>query len=149
MKKIFLISIFIFLNCYNSFSQYNPENADKLIIGKWTGIDSNGLKNTMILEEENFVTFETAHKSYGREFEMNGGNYVYKYIINSKESPIKIDFIIYQKETNTEEKHFKSIIRFLDENTIEMRSCNNPSKYPKKFARKKDSQTIILKRVEK
>jgi meiotically up-regulated gene 157 (Mug157) protein len=146
-KKYFFL--FILISQF-SFSQIEPNiEIEKLLIGKWAGIDNNGNSNVMILEEGNYVTFSTKNKTYGREFEANGGNFIYKYSVDSSKNPVQIDFVIFRKETNKEEEHFKSIIRLVDKNTIEMRHHHkDKTKYPNKFAGKKDDNTIILKRVQ-
>jgi hypothetical protein len=147
MKKQYFY--FLLLISQLGFCQYESNiEIEKMIIGKWAGIDNSGNSNVMILEEGNYVTFSTKTRTYGREFEANGGNYIYKYSIDSSKNPIQIDFIIFRKETNKEEKHFKSIIRFLDNNTLEIRSDKSLTKYPKKFSGKQDDNTIILKRIQ-
>jgi len=142
MKKIFLI--IILLISHNNFGQNNN------LVGKWYGIDENGKPGSILFDTENFVTFTSVKNTYGgKEFELKGKFFIYKYNIDYTKNPIQLEYILYKKEskegTAIEDNRFKSIVRFIDENTIEIKTSSN-SKYPKKFSSKKDKNSIILKR---
>ncbi|MEO5777652.1 MAG: hypothetical protein ABIQ27_12165 [Flavobacterium sp.] len=146
MKKIFWIVISL-ITC-NCFSQIDNKNSvENSLIGKWCGTDYSEHSGCTILDDKGFVTFTSKDRTFGGEnYQYGDKNYIYKYIIDYSNSPILLDFIVYVKGIEKEEKHFKSIVRFLDKNTIEMRT--GEKKYPKRFSSKKDKRTIILKRVE-
>ena len=131
---------------YNSFGQNDNNN----LVGKWYGIDENGQPGNVLFDTENFVTFTSVKNTYGgKEFEVKGKLYMYKYTVDYTKNPIQLDYILYKKEkkedTPIEDKRFKSIVRFIEENTVEIKTGSN-SKYPKKFSSKKDKSSIILKK---
>lgn len=145
-KQLFFFLIFV---TQFSFCQYKPDiDIDKLIIGEWAGKDITGNSNIMIFEEDSYVSLSIRNRNYGRKFEGNSGKYVYQYSIDSKKNPMQLDIIIFRKETNKEEKRIRSIIKFIDNNTIETRTDENPLKYPKEFLGKENENTAILKRVQ-
>lgn len=140
MKQI--IYLIFFLTTSISFSQQNKH------IGKWTGIDNYGNTASIILYKNNFVVFIEKDETYGGEnFVSEGKNYMYKYEIDYSKNPIQIDFILSEKETGIETNHVRSIIRFIDEHTIEIRNDEN-SKRPEKFTGKVSYDTMIFKKTE-
>ena len=116
-------------------------------IGKWTGIDNHGNTASIILDKNNFVVFVEKEKTYGGEsFLVKEKNYMYTYEIDYSKNPIQIDFVLTDKETGLEKHRVKSIIRFIDDNTIEIR--NDKKERPKKFTGKTSSTTMIFKKTE-
>lgn len=138
MKSLVYILLFISSLCSGQNNKH---------IGEWTGIDNFGNKSSIIFDENNFVFFKNKNHSYGGEtFTVKNIDYTYKYEINYSKYPIRIDFILIEKEAKMEKLRVKSIIRFIDDNTIEIRNSDD-KKYPKKFTGKTSSHTIILNKV--
>jgi hypothetical protein len=126
-----------------SFGQENKH------IGKWNSKDKYGNIESIILDKNNFVIFIEKDKTYrGENFQIKGKNHMYKYEINYSKNPIQIDFIVYEKETNMEKYRIKSIIRFVDENKIELRNSMTHSnlEYPTSFSGKEDKYTKFFER---
>ena len=117
-------------------------------IGKWSGVDNHGNPASIILDKNNFVIFVEKDQTYGGEsFVAKGKSYMYKYEIDYSKNPIQIDFILSDKETGIEEYRVKSIIRLIDDNTIEIRNDKN-SKRQKRFTGKTSQDTMLFKKAE-
>ena len=140
-KMKHIIHVIFFLTASISFCQESKH------IGKWTGIDNHGNISSIILDKNNFVVFVEKDKTYGGEsFVAKEKNYMYTYEIDYSKNPIQIDFVLTEKETGVEYR-VKSIIRFIDDNTIEIRN-ERKSKRPKKFTGKTSKDTMLFKRTE-
>ncbi|WP_445452113.1 hypothetical protein [Flavobacterium sp. 25HG05S-40] len=142
MKHI--IYLIVFLTASISFAQENKH------FGKWSGINNHGNTASIILDKNNFVVFIEQKETYGGEnFTLKGKNYMYKYEIDYSKNPLQIDFVLSEKDTGVETHRVKSIIRFIDENTIEIRNNKDEnSKRPKKFTGKTSEDTMLFKREE-
>lgn len=147
MKNTFLLVLFLITNFGISQNSITGTKENPLI-GKWVGMDNNGISNGLILDNDNFIIFISANETFGgKEFESDGENHSYKYEVDTSVNPIRLDYVLYKKtdQKSIEEKRFKSIVRFIDSSTIEIRTSFN-SEYPIEFSSKKED-TIILKRV--
>jgi hypothetical protein len=116
-------------------------------VGNWTGSDNQGKPVSIILDNKSFVTFvENGNSVGGESFDVKGQDCRYKYEINYLKNPIEIDFVVSDNKSNVEKYRIKSIIRFIDNNTIEIK---NPKKSdrPKKFGNKSKGDVMRFKRI--
>lgn len=124
------------------------QNNNQKHIGKWTGVDIYGKKAVLELDAEKYVYFNQNGETYGgKDFNYKGKTGTYKYEIDYSKNPIRIDFILFRDGIEITEKHNRGIIRFINDNKIEIRFLKN-TKYPTRFKGKNDKTSLILERIQ-
>lgn len=135
MKYVFTFLI-IPLFLLNSTSQKED------FIGKWIGEDQ-GEIGFISFDTEGYAAFEIEGQLMGgKEFYMNGQKGKMTYTINTKTSPIEVDFIL-TKVITGESKNILGIAEFLDKDTMNFNMSFDATR-PSEFG----ENAITLKRVK-
>ena len=135
MKYVFTFLI-IPLFLLNSTSQKED------FIGKWKGEDQ-GEIGFISFDTEGYAAFEIEGQLMGgKEFYMNGQKGKMTYTINTKTSPIEVDFIL-TKVITSESKKILGIAEFLDKDTMNFNMSFDATR-PSEFG----ENAITLKRVK-
>lgn len=135
MKYVFTFLI-IPLFLLNSTSQKED------FIGKWIGEDQ-GEIGFISFDTEGYAAFEIEGQLMGgKEFYMNGQKGKMTYTINTKTSPIEVDFIL-TKVITGESKKILGIAEFLDKDTMNFNMSFDATR-PSEFG----ENAITLKRVK-
>lgn len=135
MKYVFTFLI-IPLFLLNSTSQKED------FIGKWKGEDQ-GEIGFISFDTEGYAAFEIEGQLMGgKEFYMNGQKGKMTYTINTKTSPIEVDFIL-TKVITGESKKILGIAEFLDKDTMNFNMSFDATR-PSEFG----ENAITLKRVK-
>ena len=135
MKYVFTFLI-IPLFLLNSTSQKED------FIGKWIGEDQ-GEIGFISFDTEGYAAFEIEGQLMGgKEFYMNGQKGKMTYTINTKTSPIEVDFIL-TKVITSESKKILGIAEFLDKDTMNFNMSFDATR-PSEFG----ENAIMLKRVK-
>lgn len=135
MKYVFTFLI-IPLFLLNSTSQKED------FIGKWIGEDQ-GEIGFISFDTEGYAAFEIEGQLMGgKEFYMNGQKGKMTYTINTKTSPIEVDFIL-TKVITSESKKILGIAEFLDKDTMNFNMSFDATR-PSEFG----ENAITLKRVK-
>ena len=135
MKYVFTFLI-IPLFLLNSTSQKED------FVGKWIGEDQ-GEIGFISFDTEGYAAFEIEGQLMGgKEFYMNGQKGKMTYTINTKTSPIEVDFIL-TKVITGESKKILGIAEFLDKDTMNFNMSFDATR-PSEFG----ENAITLKRVK-
>ena len=135
MKYVFTFLI-IPLFLLNSTSQKED------FVGKWIGEDQ-GEIGFISFDTEGYAAFEIEGQLMGgKEFYMNGQKGKMTYTINTKTSPIEVDFIL-TKVITGESKKILGIAEFLDKDTMNFNMSFDATR-PSEFG----VNAITLKRVK-
>ena len=135
MKYVFTFLI-IPLFLLNSTSQKED------FVGKWIGEDQ-GEIGFISFDTEGYAAFEIEGQLMGgKEFYMNGQKGKMTYTINTKTSPIEVDFIL-TKVITGESKNILGIAEFLDKDTMNFNMSFDATR-PSEFG----ENAITLKRVK-
>jgi len=113
MKKVFILLLVIPLLSFQN------SQIPKEFIGSWKGEDK-GEVGSIIFDANGYATFVIdGQKIGGKEFVLSGKKGNMTYTINSKVSPIQIDFKITKLESG-ESKRILAIAEFFDNNTLKV-----------------------------
>ncbi|WP_452223602.1 hypothetical protein [Lacinutrix chionoecetis] len=113
MKKLALI--FLLLPLFS----FNVIQTESLFVGKWKGEDKGDI-GVITLEADSYATFEINDEVFGGpEFEMDGKRMKMTYAVNTKTTPIQLDFIMTKMDSD-ESRTMKGIVKFEDENTMRL-----------------------------
>ncbi|MFD0991054.1 hypothetical protein ACFQ1R_13175 [Mariniflexile jejuense] len=116
----FIKSILITIVIFSCASSGILQSEDKLV-GKWNGTDFWNNKSDLIFTTDKNVSMTLNGEILGGEnFEIKGTKAELKYEIDSSKDPIWIDFIAIEKESKIEKGRIKGIMRFIDENNVEL-----------------------------
>ena len=120
----------------------NRTSQKEDFIGKWIGEDQ-GEIGFISFDTEGYAAFEIEGQLMGgKEFYMNGQKGKMTYTINTKTSPIEVDFIL-TKVITSESKKILGIAEFLDKDTMNFNMSFDATR-PSEFG----ENAITLKRVK-
>jgi hypothetical protein len=144
MKKYKTILLLIFLSFYAI--KTNSQNSQTLI-GKWKGTDFWKNKTDLIFTEDKNVSLTVNGEVIGGEnFVVNGIKAELKYEVDLTKNPIWIDLIAIEKETKIEKGRIKGILKYINENNLEILLDFNGSRY-ENFEKENEEQIMIMKKV--
>lgn len=122
------LALFSLTVCSNKESQ---KKSSQPHVGQWSGVDGKGIKGIILFRQEGTGTIQFENEQY--EF---------KYVIDYSKNPIWLD-LIYNREGKP--FHAKSIIQFVGENQLELRTFFDKDR-PTQFFYEDPKHTMILKR---
>lgn len=135
--KRFSVLIFIFLQLCAFTS-----DKDKRYIGKWKGQDKGDI-GFLTLTKHRYATFEFNNEIWGgRTYNHGTINASLRYKVNTKTTPYEINFIIWDKKKAIEAGRLKGILKFNNDNEMQMAiNFSGSSQRPKDFS--KDNITFF------
>lgn len=144
MKKYKTILLLVFLSFCAI--KVNSQNSQTLI-GKWNGTDFSKNKCDLIFTEDKNVSLTVNGEIIGGEnFMINGIKAELKYEVDFAKNPIWIDLIAIEKETKIEKGRIKVILKYINENNIEILLDFNGKRY-KNFEKENEEYILMLKKV--
>jgi len=144
MKKYKTILLLIFLSICAI--KANSQNSQTLI-GQWNGTDFWKNKSDLIFTEDKNVSLTVnGEKIGGENFMVNGIKAELKYEVDFAKNPIWIDLIAIEKETKIEKGRIKGILKYINENNIEILLDFNGKRY-ENFEKENEEYILMLKKV--
>ncbi|TCK68649.1 hypothetical protein DFQ05_0157 [Winogradskyella wandonensis] len=127
-KKLALLFSVLFL-----FSSFNID-SDKSYVGKWKGKDKGDI-GFITLSSDNYATFEFEGRVMGgKSYMQQGLNAAMTYTVDESTKPYKIDFIMINKENNSELGRLLGIINMITPDEMEMAIGFDGSSRPSDFS---------------
>lgn len=137
MKKILILLTTITLLSFN----LKQNTID--ILGKWYGEDKQGITGAITFDKQGYAVIQTKGMVIGgKEFIMDGkkGSMIYK--INTKKTPVEIDFVITKLESG-DQLMLKCIAEFKNKETMKI-AMSFDSIRPLDF----DTNSMELKKIK-